>query len=106
MGPVLVIPPQRLVRAHEPVTEVSFCIMLYEVYHANIIRIPEVAGSTRYIAGHPEMVDVSGGIHLTWHANLESIWSIASVITVCLVVSRTNHIWFACGNDGELVISS
>ena len=74
-------------------TEIGFGIELYEMHHAVVEAIPEVAGSTALGAGHAEVVDVAGEIGLTGHADADIVSDVldmvsgTTVVAVCFVVA-------------------
>jgi hypothetical protein len=74
--------------------------------HAKIERIPEVTKSTRLSAGHAEVVDVAGEVCLARHANVGSISSSSTIVTVSFVVTGANHIWSISSDGSHLIVES
>ncbi len=87
-----------LVRTRDAVAKIRFSVNVNKMSHAIIVRIPHVAKTTRWAAGHPEMVDVAGEISLANHANRLCVLHTrgcvggSAIVAVSFVIARIDHI--------------
>jgi len=87
-----------LIRTRDAVAKISFGINVHKMRHAIIIRIPHIAKTAGWAAGHPEMVDIAGEISLANHANRLCILHArgcvggSAIVAVGFVVARIDHV--------------